>query len=317
MGQWLRLAGVLGGKSDWEIDDDTVEALTGVRTATIDEWSGLSGVQKALLRTLRRLADMNGVVPMAAAWLVDQAVIEHGRIFPGGDLRAKVYNPLRAGGWLDLMVPGQGSRGKGGLITATDKLMATDLTKLTGYPSGSIPNDLRDKLDRPLSQIYTELRSDDTYVKGIALELLALKLSTELGLLPVRFRLRGSQTGGAEVDLLAEGAHLHFSRWLFQCKNTSTSNVEDLAREVGMATLLRAHVIVMVTTGRFTRPVVDLAKELAVNGPLQVVLVDDDVLRRYRQSGRSGVAGYFHDQALEVLRVKRPQVDRAIDETAS
>ncbi len=40
-----------------------------------------------------------------------------------------------------------------------------------------------------------------------------------------------------KVDLIAEGAHLLFSRWLFQCKATkSTVQLSDLAKEIGMAT---------------------------------------------------------------------------------
>ena len=65
------------------------------------------------------------------------------------------------------------------------------------------------------------------------------------------------------MDLVAEAVQLHFSRWLFQCKNTATVHLADLAKEVGLAVMLRAHVIVLVTTGRFSASVVDHANELA------------------------------------------------------
>ena len=41
------------------------------------------------------------------------------------------------------------------------------------------------------------------------------------------------KTGGAEVDLIAEAVQLHFSRWLFQCKNSKEVNLAALAKEVG------------------------------------------------------------------------------------
>ena len=43
-------------------------------------------------------------------------------------------------------------------------------------------------------------------------------------------------------------AKLQFARWLIQCKNTKRVSVAALAKEIGLATLRRAHVVVLVTT---------------------------------------------------------------------
>ena len=83
-----------------------------------------------------------------------------------------------------------------------------------------IPSELRDKLSKPLSEIFIEMDSKDKYIKGLALELFTLRIARDIGLIPVGFRKRSSKTQGAEVDIIANGVHLHYSRWLIQCNQS-------------------------------------------------------------------------------------------------
>jgi hypothetical protein len=179
-----------------------------------------------------------------------------------------------------------------------------------------VPAELRRLLSTPLAEIFDHLDSDDTHAKGIALELLALRIIRDVGLYPAAFRLRGTATQGAEVDVIANGVHLHYSRWLFQCKNTSQVRVNDIAKEVGMAVVMRAHVICMVTTGRFTSSVEEFAKGVAETSALQVVLIDRDLLEEYRRVGPSAVIDHLRSNAASVLRIKASQVDAAGDASA-
>ena len=173
---------------------------------------------------------------------------------------------------------------------------------------------MRAKLETPLDEVIGHLASEDTGVKGLALEVLAIRVAYELGLTPLRFRLRGRETAGAEVDLIAEGLHLHFSRWLFQCKNTKTVHLSDLAKEIGMAVLLHAHVIVLVTTGRFARSVKEHADGLAQTTPLQTVLIDGDLVERYRRGGAASLVEHLRDTARATLSLKRVQISKVEDE---
>jgi hypothetical protein len=87
------------------------------------------------------------------------------------------------------------------------------------------------------------------------------------------------------------------------------TDVADIAKEAGMALVMRAHVIVMVTTGRFTPNVVTFANELAKASPLQALLIDDAVLRHYRaREGRASLIEWLHTRAFQVLRLKASQV---------
>jgi hypothetical protein len=111
------------------------------------------------------------------------------------------------------------------------------------------------------------------------------------------------------VDLVAEGTNLLFSRWLFQCKATKgTVPLHDLAKEIGMATLLRAHVVVMVTRGTFSRDLYEHARKAAENTHLQVVLINGGMLSRYRAHGAAAILDLFLDTAADALRTKRRQV---------
>lgn len=305
---WLREAGIL--QKGYDIDEGALEDAADVSLGTRGEWAALTRQQQAFLRTLRRLADFTGTEALRATTVLEHAEVEHGKIFPDAQLRAQVYRPLEAAGWVSLALASKGRGGKSGTIAPTPKLLKLDLETLPTEEGWGIPADLRPKLNTPLTTIEADLVSLDTYVKGVALELLALRLARDATLIPLRFRLRARETGGGEVDLIAEAVHLHFSRWLFQCKNTKVVNLHDVAKEIGMAVLLRAHVIVLVTTGRFAEPAVTYSREITATQALQVVLIDKSLLARYRSGGARALMDVLHEQAQATLRLKRLQLAR-------
>jgi hypothetical protein len=201
--QWLREAGVI--TKSYEIDPDAFSGLAGIDSETLTEWAGLTLEQRALLLTLRRMGDVHGTEFLPGKDVVTQAKIEHGPIFREDQLRARVFRPLEEQGWISLELSSRGRGGKSGRIAPTPKLLNVDFRALPQGDEWGIPADLRGKLNTPLDAIYGDLKNDDTHTKGIALELLALRLATDLGLRPVKFRLRARETtGGGEVDLIAE-----------------------------------------------------------------------------------------------------------------
>jgi len=311
MRQWLGLAGIID--ADWVVDEARVASITGTSLAAIGEWEVLTRPQRAFLATVRRLGETRGTRPIPSPELLDFVREEHGPIFDESQVR-KIYQALARDGWIDHRVKASGRGGKGGEIAATEKLLGVDFELLLGLQPGDLPADLRAVRTKPLDEIYAELDSENTYTKGIALELLSVNLAADLGLQPLRLRVRGVRTGGAEVDLLAEGEHLQFSRWLFQCKNTRSVDVGVLAKEVGMATLLQAHVIVIATTGTFTGTVVSYAQRVTETTPFQVVLADHSVLAAYRAGGALALRSRFHHDAEAAMRLKRPQVLETLED---
>jgi Restriction endonuclease len=308
--QWLRKAGVLPDRG-YVVSDSAIREIADLSIDDAETWVALTPEQTAFLRVLRRMTLVEGEDHIPAKAVIDAVETEYGPIFERKDqLAASVLKPLASpeSGWITHTISSSGRGGKSGFVSATPKLLEVEVDLLPEGDGLGIPADLKSKLRTSIDQVYEDLKSPDTYVKGVALELLALRMALDLTLVPIRLRERGSTTGGAEVDLIAEGAHLHFSRWLLQCKNTGSVGVGALAKEVGMAVLLKAHVVVMVTTGKFSASVHSYANELAASGSLQAVLVDGTTLDSYRRSGPKALRGFFHDWAGETLTLKRPQV---------
>lgn len=312
--QWLREAGIVGDK--YVIDENALMRLTGVDLGILTELSALTAQQRAFLRSMRQWAELVGDEYVSAKEVVDRSELEHGSIFRPDQLRAQVFRPLSEAGWIELESTGSGRGGKSGRLRATEKLLDVSLEMLAEELEWGVPPDLRPRLNTPLLTIYADLSADDRHIKGIALELLAVRIAFHVGLTPLRFRERSAETGGAEVDLIAEGAHLLFSRWLFQCKNVSKAvGLSDLAKEVGMALLLRAHVIVMTTTGRFASSVQDYARQMTQTTSLQVVLIDGKTLTEFMEKGPTALMNFFHEEASTTMRLKRAQVnDMSLDD---
>jgi hypothetical protein len=304
--QWLQTAHIVDSR--WAVDEPLVAQLLGTPLRDLEDWQCLTSGQQAVLAILRERAEGSDS-PISSPDLVG-LLRDRGVPFDESQLKKSIYQPLADGGWIIHTVPPRGRGGKGGIITPTPRLLAIDLSLVTGGSESRLPTELRRRLNTPIEDIDRDLNSNNTHEKGIALELLALRLAAELGLLPVDLRVRGTTTGGAEVDLVAEGTHIHFSRWLFQCKNTPKSKVtvDVLLKEVGIATLLRAHVIVLVTTGSFAHTVVEAVQRLSQETPLQVVLIDGPVLRQFRKSGASALRAHFSAAAEAARRAKRPQL---------
>lgn len=304
---WLRPAGVLPAKG-YDIAEDVVLRLTGVAIRDVDDWQLMPLPQQAFLQALKRVAEHDPTREHPVRVILDQAELEFGHLYRGGQTAKDIISPLEAGGWLRSTGKSGGRGAKSGAVTAAERLQALDLAKVQRFHTPPLPPDLRVQMNKPLSVIASDLLAADTFVAGIALELLALRMAISLGLMPTELRKRDDKTGGGEVDLLAEGVHLHHSRWLFQCKNQKAAvPVSALAKEVGMAVLLRAQVIVIATTSRFASSVPEHARQVAETTAMQVVLVDGETVRSYMKSGDDVLKRHFHKVAGETLRQKQQQ----------
>jgi hypothetical protein len=309
---WLALARVCGKAESRHIDEKRVAKLTGIDPSRREGWHALSADQQHVARALRELCRTHGEDSLPARDVYEYAMNKYGLAAPEDQLANQIFRPLEEAGWLTRTVRGGGRGGKSGSLQATKQLLSPSIEKLLDEPSPHIPPDLTKRLQEPLAKIRQHLRASKKSVKGIALELLALRMVMDLGLVPTGFRVRSSDTGGAEVDLTAEGAHLLFSRWTFQCKNIKKVNLSDLAKEIGMATLLKAHVVVLVAMGTFASTVEHFARQVAQTTPLQVVLVPGTVVARYLESGERSIGvlmAYFRRTAGETMRLKGPQRD--------
>lgn len=308
--QWLRKANVLPEKG-YETNQTRLHELVGMTTSTIAALDRLSRAQRSFLATLWRYCTAMSARQVSVKKILNQMKFEQSATFKQDQVPTQIIKPLVKNGWIQHIAGSEGRGSRSGEVRATDALMTLELEQLTGYKKSAIPPDVQDKLDTPLEKILDALESEDTHLKGVALELLALRIINDIALVPIKFRARSKRTHDAEIDLIAEGLHLHFSRWMFQCKNTATVNINDLAKEIGLAVLLHAHVVVLVTTGRFARTVTNQQREISAATHLQVILVSGDVLAEYRKRGAEAIQEYFHKQAGIMQGIKHAQVEVA------
>lgn len=308
--QWLELAKVI--TKDWSIDESVVAELTGAAAPDIDDWRRFTAAQRAILSTLRHVSEARGAEAVGSPELLEKVRTTYGPVFDEGQVRLD-YKLLADTGWIKHEVKVGGRGGKGGTLTATDKLLNVDLELLSGISAGDLPADLRSAKSTPLAKIYADLRSTDTHVKGLALELLAVRMSNDLGLVEPRLRVRSADTGGAEVDLIVEDVGQHFSRWLFQCKNTRNVTVGVVAKELGVAKLLHAHVVVVVSTGSFSAAAAAFARKTNELTDIQIVLLDSKAVDEYQRRGALALRERFRQEALNALQLKRAQLAAGVD----
>ena len=186
--------------------------------------------------------------------------------------------------------------------------MSFDFESIKTTLRDEIPPEIKTALNKNTKILLDELKSEDKNIKGLALETIAVRIAMDIGLEPMRLRERSTITGGAEIDLIADGVSLHYSRWLCQCKNTETVSLADLAKEVGMATLLKAHVVLMITTGTYASTVVEYANELSSGTPLQAILITGEQLREWSEKGPRPLLAKLFCDAEACRELKRSQV---------
>lgn len=308
---WLEPSGVVDKL--WNVNEQLWHELCGITLGEASEFARLSRAQQAFLKVLRKQAAGGEWIP--TSHILTLAEFEFTKnVFPEGNVRARVLDPLESGGWIETRGKGPGRGGKSGEVRATKKLLDITAELAVEAVAGSmIPRDLIDRETVPLSKLYEDLDSPNKGVKGLALELLAMKVARGLDLQPVKFHLRAASTGGAEVDLVAEGLLVTFSRWLFQCKAKGLGGitVSEVSKEVGLADVLGAHIVVMVTTGTIKGSVREFAKRVAAATEKQVYLLDGAIMEQFREAGPQRIVDEVRRQAVEIQKVKRTQIDVA------
>ena len=120
----------------------------------------------------------------------------------------------------------------------------------------------------------------------------------------VATRLRGSATGGAEVDLVFESARLVFSRWQVQCKNTARLSLDDVAKEVGLTHFLKSNAIIMVSTGEIGGGARRYANKIMADSNLCVVMVNGSDLALI-ETRPTAIVDVFTREARHAMDLKR------------
>ncbi len=285
---WLRFAGVFSCERDFDcLDMNRVAQLIGAGQAEIDLLAEMLEDQRAVLKALCNLpmTMIPDKEPLPANKIMEYAEELYGVTFNPKNFPREVLEPLVSAGYITIEKPTKATgeeaksraqfSGKPYLVYRTEKFANEYLNSLVDALSNT-GLAVRQLLRKPLSEILHELESEETSKKGKALEALAFYFMRLLGLEFKAWRKRGKKTGGFEVDVIVEGARLVFSRWQIQCKNTPDNAVplEDIAKEVGLSLQLKSNVILMVTTGRYSREALIYADDMMQITHLNIITLD-------------------------------------------
>ncbi|MBX9941792.1 MAG: restriction endonuclease, partial [Candidatus Obscuribacterales bacterium] len=271
---WLEKAGIFAGS--WRVNEARLQEVLGVSEDDVEALLGLSGEQGAFLKALANIGESDTAFP--SNQIEKLASATYGIKFNEKALPQTVLYPLEAAGFITLE-RGTKAGGRGAkpfLVTATEKFTNEILVPLLEQSEKLTNADLRPFLRKPLDEILAELNHKDKHVKGLALEALAIKIMRLIDLDYVKTRLRGTKTGGAEVDVIFESSRLIFSRWQVQCKNTASVSLDDVAKEVGLTHLLKSNVIVIMSTGEIGGDARQYADTIMRDSNLCIAMINQD-----------------------------------------
>lgn len=301
---WLRKAGVFAAKG-YSVNNAVLSNLTGHDIEDVLGVIDLSEEQNLFLRGLLALGGEGETVQVShiVRWATQACGARLGR---PDQYRAHLIVPLVDDGWITLRASESAGRGgKSGWVKATDKTLNMSPAFFKRFQSTTVSRLLGSLYDTPLPELWNLLSSSSTHEKGLALEKIAARAVCDLGLMVIDLRRRGADTKGAEVDIIAHGAHLLYSRWLVQCKNEgSRTGLDALAKEVGLAVILKANVVMLVSVSGFTKDVYSYARSLMQDSTLQVILVDGTTLKDYRDRGSVAILSFVLSEAKRTLELK-------------
>jgi len=297
---WLEKAGVF--TTGWNINEDILAEILGTTTTEIEILSRFTPEQKAYLKTLANISEpgpyfSNDIEKLAAA--------TYGVKFDEKNLPKQVLYPLAKAEFIALE-RGTRQAGRGAkpfIVQPTEKLVTEIIVPILNQLEQQVQSDLRPFLRKPLLDIIRELRARDKFTRGLALEALAIRLMRLIDLNYVATRLRGSQTGGAEVHVIFESSRLVYSRWQVQCKNTRSVVLDDIAKEVGLTHFLKSNVIVIITTGKVGTEARKYANKIMADSNICVVIVDREDVEGIT-SNPPTILNAFNREARHAMKLK-------------
>jgi site-specific DNA-methyltransferase (cytosine-N4-specific) len=273
MRMWLAKAGVFMGRG-WAVDARRKQDLVGLDDDEIAGLVGLTEEQRAFALALCRI-NPAGEHPASDVRNLAETITT--KPLDRSSLPNSFLEPLKSIGFIDYRSGGTRG-GKTSVLWTTRKFRQEVLDPFLSNTVKDLDAALTAYFKKAPSDIYAEMDSPNTGVKGRALEAFAVYVMRLLGLRFLFWRKRASATTGrSEIDVVMAGLLGGVStRWQIQCKNTPRSSVdlEDVAKEIGLLPITRATHVAIIANCRFTKDAEVFAQQVMANSPVQVLLFD-------------------------------------------
>lgn len=265
---WLNKGGVLQG---WRIDEHRLSELTEL---TETEFRLLKTLTSEQYYFLRALCNTNTLDLQKAADIRRLATATYGIGFVQSNFSQAVIQPLQQKGLIEVQRATEGHGARTPLIKMTELTMREIVLPILQQLEGRTESEVVEYLQKPLSELRADMNSENTHLKGLALEAFAIKIMRIIGLDFIQTRLKGNETAGAEVDVLFDSSRLLYTRWQVQCKNTNRVSLDQIAKEVGLSHVLRTNAIVIMTTGVVSETAREYANQIMRAMNLCIIMVE-------------------------------------------
>jgi hypothetical protein len=270
IGGWLKIAGVYRATGWYDLDEGRFTELAGLDVDTAHMAAALDAESQAILEQLALAPHHTSTTGEIVKLLKPRTDLQVD--VPG--FKKTHLDPLAKAGLITIEKATPGRGGAATRFTGTDlfgqRVVQTLLEQIRTHGFTVSGPDLQ----VPFAELVNRLRdlSLSRDERGRALELFALRLLRRLGLTDIRLRVR--PTAAEEIDATAEGFAPVHARWQIQCKNSRALDVDHAAKEVGVAVRNRSTIILLLTTGVFTRPADNYVDEVVRSTPYTVVRLD-------------------------------------------
>jgi hypothetical protein len=300
MRMWLAKVGIFP-KNGWDVDAVAKERVLGLSDDLIAGIVNLNEEQRAFLEALCRV---NPTGWYKAADVRTLAEANSGLRLSRSSLPKQFLEPLQAEGLIEFESGGTAG-GKSARLRTTAKFSADILEPFVSKTVDTLDAVLTAYYVKRPEDIYAEMDSTNSVVKGEALEAYAVHIMRLLGLRFVGWRKRAADTTGrAEVDVVLAGRIGGMAtRWQVQCKNKPGGNVdlEDVAKEIGLVPLTHATHVMVLANSSITRDARVFASRINEQTALTVYLLDKKDFRTVRESP-GAIAAVLRAQSEEILR---------------
>jgi len=301
---WLAKAGIFP-KRGWDVSVARKQQIIGMSDDTVAELVNLNDAQQAFVRVLCRI---NPVGWADAADIRNTTEATEGVRIGRGSLPKEVLEPLKQAGLIDFKSGGT-SGGKSAKLQTTANFSAKVLLPFINETIKSLDPGIIAYYRMLPADIYKDLKSADTFVKGKALEAYAIHIMRTLGLHFLGWRKRAKETTGrAEVDVLLTGLMGSTpTRWQVQCKNTPSGQVdlEDVAKEIGLLPITNATHVMLIANCSITSDARQFAGEVMRHSSVTIHLLDKkDYVQIEASPGAIG--GILRHQA-EMYSLQKPK----------
>jgi len=277
---WLAKAGIFpetkSQSSAWIINNAKKEEILGIKDSTLKGIDALDTHQRAFLIALCKVNPSDWIKASDIRDLAE-ATDESKVKFTRASLPKQILEPLTTSGLIEWRSGGT-KGGKTAELRVTKEFKSDILEPFISGATVSLDPQITRYYKMRAEDIYSDLNSSDTGKKGQALEAYAIQLMRILGLRLIAWRKRAKDsTGQAEIDALMTGVIGSIATtWQVQCKNkpNSSVNLEDIAKEIGTATVTKATHILFVTNGTYTKDAREFANKVMASSSLSIYLLD-------------------------------------------